>query len=79
MAIGLTPEQEEAAREFLIGLAGVLKGDNRNCLHCGKEAETLKKHGRSVYAYPCGCRQYQGDVPAWVKRDDSGDTGTGGG
>lgn len=59
----MTPEQAEAACAFLKGLVGVLSGEHRECLHCKQPVDRFEKIGRSVYAYPCGCRQYQGDVP----------------
>lgn len=49
--------------KFIENFAAMLKGENKNCLHCGQAVEKLKKDGRCVYARPCGCRQYQGEVP----------------
>jgi hypothetical protein len=67
-AEAVTPEEEEAARKLLEALAGMMIGTKRDCLHCGTAVEEMKKQGRCVYAYPCGCRQYQGDVPKWAKQ-----------
>jgi hypothetical protein len=32
------------------------------CPHCSSPLERQEKVGRSVYAKPCGCRLWQGDV-----------------
>lgn len=33
------------------------------CLSCGQHVTRLEKIGRCVYAFPCGCRLWQGNVP----------------
>ena len=59
----LDPEVAATARKVLIGLAKILRGEADNCLHCEAPIETLEQVGDCVYAFPCGCRQYQGKVP----------------
>ncbi len=42
--------------------------ESEECLHCGAHVEMLEQVGRSVYARPCECKQFQGNVPeAWKK------------
>lgn len=66
-SLDLTPEQEAAAVAHLTAFLGFMDGSNRTCRWCSKPVETCVKIGRSVYASPCGCRLYQGDVPDWAK------------
>jgi hypothetical protein len=49
---------------WLENFANMLQGKSKQCLRCGAEIQELEQIGRSVYALPCGCRQYQGKVPA---------------
>ncbi len=36
------------------------------CYFCGREVQSLRQVGRSVYANPCGCRLWAGGIPeAW--------------
>ena len=65
----LTPEQNAAAVEFLTNMLKQMRGENDTCLHCQTPITDMKQHGRCVYAYPCGCRQYQGKLSGkWAKK-----------
>jgi hypothetical protein len=45
------------------------RGDEpHKCVFCQRPIERFDQVGRSVYAFPCGCRLYQGIVPAWASR-----------
>lgn len=46
---------QEVAAKFLTELA-----EGKTCPHCHAPIEERYQVGRSVYARPCGCRQYQG-------------------
>lgn len=66
------PTQEEIEQEqkeidaFVEKLNALSDGSSRNCIHCGAIVTSMRKVGRCVYAEPCGCRLWQGDVPpAW--------------
>jgi hypothetical protein len=54
--------------EYLTKLAAFNKRETDICIYCGKQVKSLRKVGRCVYASPCGCRVWQGNVPeAWRK------------
>jgi hypothetical protein len=59
-----SPEDEATIAAFMQQLATVISGKSDLCIHCQQPFTSLEKTGRSVYAYPCGCRQFQGSVPA---------------
>lgn len=63
MSDNLPPESHRIAAEALKKLLAMLQGELATCIHCGAPITELKQVGRSVYASPCGCRQYQGTVP----------------
>jgi hypothetical protein len=62
-----TPEQlaedEQQIQAYLERLAGVMRGDLKECLHCGTAVEQYREVRPCVYAEPCGHRQYQGRMP----------------
>jgi hypothetical protein len=58
---------EQAIGKFLENFAKMLEGKAETCLRCNQPINKLEQVGRSVYARPCGCRQYQGKVP---KKED---------
>ncbi len=43
-----------------------------DCPNCGQHVDGLSKVGRCVYARPCGCRLWQGTIPAaWRNNEQS--------
>ncbi len=63
MSDKLTPEENKEIAEFLKNMVKQMSGENDTCLHCHAHITEMKQHGRCVYSYPCGCRQYQGKLP----------------
>jgi hypothetical protein len=64
------PEQQtdNAVTSFICKLNTLLSRESEQCPYCGAHVEALEQVGRSVYAFPCGCRQGQGNVPeVWKK------------
>ena len=57
-------EDDRAIADFIVRLAAQHSGQSDKCVHCEKPIEKLEQVGRCVYARPCGCRQFQGKVPA---------------
>jgi hypothetical protein len=55
---------DKEVADFLIKLAAFSARETDNYVHCGKQVKSLRKVGRSVYASPCNCRMWQGNVPA---------------
>lgn len=64
-------EEEERAddlkiADFLKKMAALSTRKSEECPHCGAHVEEMEQIGRCVYSRPCGCRQFQGQVPtAW--------------
>jgi len=60
------PTQEELdAREVEINqwIAQMIERQNNDqCIHCGAKIERKEQIGRCIYAFPCGCRQGQGEL-----------------
>ena len=73
----IEPSAEEKASlkfaaEAMEKMANLMQRKTDQCVHCGQPVQRLKKVGRSVYAYPCGCRLWQGTVPdAWKDKPAS--------
>ena len=69
-----TPEEEAAEQAevnaFIERLRKLDSGELQKCIHCSAPITRLNQVGRSVYARPCGCRQYQGRLPAWARGED---------
>lgn len=61
--IDFSEEEEKQIQAFVKSLADLCAGKIDNCIHCGMPFTELAQHGRCVYAYPCGHRQYQGTLP----------------
>lgn len=63
-AIYPTPEEKaEDDRRLSEWLASFqTKLDNNICPHCDQPIGNKQQVGRCVYAYPCGCRLYQGKL-----------------
>lgn len=52
--------------EALTRMAAFMAHDTDLCPNCNQVVTELRQVGRSVYAYPCGHRLWQGTVPeAW--------------
>jgi len=61
-------DNEQIIEEFLENLAIFSARETENCIICQLPVKVLKQIGRCVYAYPCGCRLWQGKIPeAWKK------------
>jgi hypothetical protein len=58
-----TEDEKAEIAAFLENFAKMLEGKAETCLRCNQPIDKLEQLGRSVYARPCGCRQYQGKVP----------------
>ncbi len=61
--VELSEEDEKQIQAFIKSLNDLCAGKIDNCIHCQMPFDTLEQHGRCVYAYPCGHRQYQGILP----------------
>lgn len=59
----LTEEESKQVADFIKMLNDLCAGKIDNCIHCQMPFTELAQHGRCVYAYPCGHRQYQGTIP----------------
>lgn len=59
----------DIARQMLTNMANVMSKKSDTCYVCGGKINTLEQIGKCVYAFPCGCRLWQGSVPdAWNER-----------
>lgn len=56
-------EARHAAAEYINKLASVMRGENRECLHCGVTVERYVRRHHCVYAEPCEHRQWNGNLP----------------
>lgn len=62
----MSEDRDELIRRAVEAFAALIARRSDVCPHCGQHVTALEQVGRSVYARPCGCRQYQGTVPeAW--------------
>lgn len=63
-----TSEEIEAEiaqiRAAVNNLVGFETRATENCPHCGAHVDSLSQVGRCVYSAPCGCRLWQGKIPA---------------
>ncbi len=55
-------------------LAALVRHETDVCPLCSARVEYLVQIDRHVYAQPCACRLYQGDVPAtwWISEQYTG-------
>lgn len=60
----LTDSEREVA-EYIKAFMTNLKNDI--CPHCGTPITNKRQVGRCVYADPCGCRLYQGNLDEQAK------------
>lgn len=61
-------EEDKELNAFLDKLRAFMAHETEDCIQCGKHVTRLQKVGRCVYAVPCGCRLWQGNIPeAWRK------------
>lgn len=59
-------QREREVTEAVERLNAFGRRETENCPHCGQHVARLQQIGRCVYAQPCGCRIWQGQVPeAW--------------
>lgn len=63
MSADLTPGQESEIAEFIVRLSDFSARKTEDCPHCKITIQYLEKIGNSVYADPCGCRIWQGEIP----------------
>lgn len=69
----LDPETAKGLMLILAHMEKLSKRETEICYACGKKVEKLEQHGRDVYAAPCGCRLWQGYVPAvWLDPSEQG-------
>jgi hypothetical protein len=62
-------DREAQIATFLEKLVKLTNREIEDCIVCEKHIVTMSKIGRCVYAYPCGCRLWQGVVPeAWKRK-----------
>lgn len=59
----ISPGDEKLVSDMVKKIALFSSGESDECIHCEKKIDYLSKHGRSVYAYPCQCRIWQGNIP----------------
>lgn len=61
----LTPEEVQAEEDMINAhmAQALIEMVEGICIHCHVKIEHYDQIGRSVYARPCGHRQYQGKVP----------------
>lgn len=55
---------EKSIADFIAKLGAFESRSSEDCPHCGQHVTGLKQVGRCVYARPCGCRLWQGRIPA---------------
>lgn len=60
----LSEDEEKRLADFLQRMTDFTFRKTEDCIHCGKHVSRLQKVGRCVYASPCGCRLWQGNIPA---------------
>lgn len=60
--------EEAAISEFVEHMNRLEKRETDLCPYCGTPIVSLHKIVRCVYASPCNCRLWQGDIPqAWME------------
>lgn len=65
----MSPEVAAIATQFLTDMLECLTKKPDTCMRCHNPLTTVKKIGRSLYALPCGCRLYQGNLPSWARTE----------
>lgn len=61
-------DEEKFVAEILEKFTAFSERKTEDCPHCGKHVAAMHKTGRCVYLSPCGCRLWQGGIPAaWQK------------
>jgi hypothetical protein len=66
---GEIDQEEKEVNAFVEKLNALNNGDSDKCIHCGAVVTSMRKVGRCVYAKPCDCRLWQGNIPpAWKGR-----------
>jgi len=60
-------KQQQRLEDILQQMTRFMAREIEDCYICGKHVDRLEKIGRCVYASPCGCRLWQGNVPKMWK------------
>jgi hypothetical protein len=65
---------QEPAAPFVDKLAALVSRQTDECATCGQQVEYLVQLDGDVYAQPCKCRLWHGNVPPtwWVSEMHSG-------
>lgn len=64
----ITNYREEILETFTRFVA-LMHRETEFCMHCGEHILKLNKVGHCVYAEPCGCRLWQGNIPKiWMQQ-----------
>lgn len=61
-------DREQRIMDSIHHLNNFTERQTEECPHCKQHVDSLEQVGRCVYANPCGCRVYQGRVPAFWER-----------
>ena len=65
------PTMDQAVKNFFIKLEAITDRRTEDCPHCGKHVSSMIKIGRCVYARPCDCRLWQGQIPQkWITKKE---------
>lgn len=61
-------EEKRQLAAWFTRFAAFESGESDACPQCGETVESAEEIGRCVYARPCGCRVFQGELPErWKK------------
>ena len=60
----IDPEIAAIARKYMLSMMSFENRETEDCPACDQHVDKLDKIGRCVYARPCGCRIWQGNIPA---------------
>lgn len=68
---GEIAEDESKIELYIKRLNSLQNGKTDICPQCGERISSMRKIVRCVYAQPCNCRLWQGEVPqAWTREYD---------
>lgn len=56
-------DKEQAVNDFLKRMTDFCEKISKRCPYCEARVNYMRKTGRCVYLYPCGCRLWQGQIP----------------
>lgn len=60
--------REDGHKKVMQSLNDLGARKSETCFRCGKQVKSMQQVGRCVYARPCNCRLWQGQVPKVWKR-----------